>query len=220
MKHILSFIAFFILMYSASAAETETVDAGTGVFVLSWETEVTGPHGMKARKYEFAVPVSTEGLEEGWNYTKIDRKKHGLQLYLNKDKLSVEYYVDGKKRSTASYKNGEPDGWFYNYNDNKKKHGLQHYFSGDYQSVEEFVDGKKVAVYHYKDGQPDGWFYTYNENKKKDGVQTYVSGDYWSIETFDNGNKDGLSGAWTGTKKDGWHYTWAQGKKTGKTYYK
>ncbi|OOZ42886.1 hypothetical protein [Solemya elarraichensis gill symbiont] len=113
MKYILSFLAIFVLMHGVSAAETDAVDAGAGVFVLSSETEVTGPHGMKGRKYEFAVPVSTEGLEDGWNYTKVDRKKHGLQLCLKKDRLSVEYYINGKKRSTASYKNSEPDGWFY-----------------------------------------------------------------------------------------------------------
>jgi len=215
----MKFISIVLLFVTLSFAGP--VDSHKGIFIDSWKIDkTTGPHNLKIREYNISAVPDTSHLKKGWNYNKVERKKVGLQYYITKKKVSVEYYVDGRKRSTAGYVDGRADGWFYNYDENRKKDGLQHYFSKKYQSIELYKHGKKVQTWRYNDGNPDGWFYLYDENKKKNGVQKYVAKKYWSIETYTHGKKDGLSGAWNGKKKTGWHYRYKNGKQVGKTYYK
>lgn len=213
-KTILSLI-FILLTPIVFASE---VNFNEGVFIMSWETNTAAPHELKDRHFSIAKPPKTSNYKQGWNYNKLARIKNGLQVYLNRHYMSVEYFKNGKIRSTASYSKGKPNGWFYNYDADRKKHGLQHYINGEYRSVTNYTHGEKVAVSTYKNNVPEGWFYIFR-NKKKDDIQKYVSGNYWVIETYKNGKKNGLVGSFKGNKKDGWHYQYNAGKKTSKIYY-
>jgi hypothetical protein len=220
MTYLLYLISICTISFSGfSPTKWKKLEPKIGHFVKSKDGPITGPHGLKKRLFSFAAMPSLVGLKKGWNYRKTKGKKHGLQIYIAGSYVSMDYFVNGKKISAASYRKSKPDGWFYQYDNKGKKHGLQHYVSGTYYSLEMYHHGQKLLAGSYRKSRPNGWFYQYGSLRKKHGVQKYARGTYWSVEHYVHGKKHGLSGSYRGRVKDGWHYTYAHGKVISKTYY-
>ncbi len=201
------------------ASPWKKCDPHLGRFVRSTDGPVAGPHGVRQRKFVFAPMPSLKGLKTGWNYTRVNRKRHGLQIYVLGTSVNVEYYDHGTLRSTATYRKGKPGGGFYRHDARGRKDGLQYYTSGSYYSIELYDHGKKVRFGAYKDGIPNGWFFQYNTRGQKHGVQINVGKNSWTIEHYENGKQHGFAGTYRGRVKHGWHYMWSHGKMLRKTYY-
>ena len=201
------------------ATKWKKCDSKTGHFVRSAAGPVAGPHGIHKRNFNFAPVPSLKGLKKGWNYTMVNKKKHGLQIYSLGGYVIVEYFVHGKKRATATYRKGKPGGWFNQYDEQGKKHGLQHYATGAYRGLELYNHGVRVRTGAYQESLPNGWFFQYNSHRQKHGVQKYVGKNSWKIEHYEKGKQHGHSGAYSGRVKHGWHYLYSHGKLLKKTYY-
>ena len=208
----------FCIAFGPQVTWANDLNFSRGNFISSWETGITGPHNIQGRQYSFALVPNLSSYKSGWNYNRRNGKKDGLQIYIDGTYVSVEFYQNGQKRTTATYRDGKPSGWFYRFNSRGDKEGLQHYVDGDYLSVEMFQNGEKVTVGAYRGAKPSGWFYSYS-NRKKHGTQIYVDGTYWTVENYAVGVKHGSFSSYRKNKRDGWQYEYRNGKKTSEVYY-
>ena len=203
------------------------LDPNNGVFVAAKAVDIQGPDGLTALGYtirEVANPPNVSGLDQGWNYRRnSDGAKDGLQIYVRGEDISVEYWESGEKLSSASYSDGNPDGWFYSYV-NGEKEGIQYYFYGDDDATRRFSFEHRCAgtrhgrTGEYLNGSPDGHLYSY-VNGEKEGVQNYISDNYWSFETRSAGTRHGPSGSYLRGEPDGWFYSYVNGEKEGVQNY-
>ncbi|MFT7617093.1 MAG: hypothetical protein ACI97A_000726 [Planctomycetota bacterium] len=195
-------------------------DVTRGLFAVSSEGTGAAGHGIKDRKFSVVAAPKVDNLKSGWNYLRnAAGKKHGLQIYVDKKRVSIEHFNHGVRLATGSFRSGKASGWIHYFDAKKKKHGLQHYFDSSYRSYENYNHGVKIAAGSYRDSRPDGWFY-FHKNGKRDGIQKYVAKIHWSFDTYKNGQRDGTSGTVREGVRDGWYYEWKQGKKIGRVYYK
>ena len=203
------------------------LDPNNGIFVAAKAVDIKGSDGLTALGYTIRVanPPDVTGLDQGWNYRRnSDGAKDGHQIYVRGKHISVEYWNNGVRQSTASYDNGKPNGWFHSYV-NGEKEGVQYYILRDNDDHWSF-NTRCAGTLHgptgdYDNGKPNGWFHSY-VNGEKEGVQHYIlrdDNDVWDFVTRSAGTLHGPTGDYDNGKPNGWFHNYVNGEKGGVQHY-